>query len=346
MPKGPILIAAALALFATGQDHENWGTAKDEWANDFPESKAICRRLGPPRIPAADRPTPAQRAALKGCDSQALYYGPRADPAKARLCALIEVESEGEDDIGDVFHGRTILMQLYANGLGVEPNPDLATAYACEIDGAPAEINLRVLHMQGLKTSPEINADYCDDITSGLAMGLCTARRSEAAAIGRDARIKALTDRLSPAAASAYAPMKRAFDAYVVARSDGEVDQSGTARGAFIVEEQDRLLDQYLLDLGRLLGGRWPPATAAAAQAADAKLNASYRAALESNAPEGNFTTITPDLIRTTQRAWLAYRDAWLRFAAVAAPGVPRDAVLARLTNLRTAQLDELQATP
>ncbi len=268
-----------------------------------------------------------------------MYYGQglKADFRKARLCALIEA---GDAD-NQVFGGSTILMQIYANGLGVARNPDLATAYACQIESAAAESDGRVLHMQALKTKPE-HVDYCDDITSGLAEGFCQSRASSKAAVGRDAKLHALAAGLSPAARPLYPLTKTAFDAFVDAHVRGEVDLSGTARAAQEFQEEDKVRDQFEKDLRRLLAGQWPPASAQDAQTADAQLNASYRKALAFAAGKDNFSTVKADDIRKAQRTWLAYRDVFPPFAAAAAPNVAPAAVLTRLTKLRTAQLDAL----
>lgn len=333
------LMAAMLATSALAQDHQSWGDA-DEWSKDpqFAPSKAICRRLGAPRPPARDLPTPAQARALKGCDSEKLYYGHGAKPdyVRARHCAMIE--AQGSDDLA--FGGSTILMQVYANGLGVARNLDLATAYGCRVWGAPMELSGRIAHLQQLKAKPETDFDVCDDITSGMMMGQCAGRVSRGAAVERDARLKTMAARLPAAAIRLYPETRRAFDAFLEAHGMGEVDLSGTARGAFVAEEQDKVLDQFALDLSRLVDGRWPVATAAEAKTADAQLNASYRKALTWAAGK-TYTTIKAEDIRTAQRAWLAYRDAFARFAA-ATGKTSADAVLARLTRLRTAQLDAL----
>jgi uncharacterized protein YecT (DUF1311 family) len=298
-----LLVASVPALSVAAETSEHTS------APEFAESKAICRRLGDPKPPPADRPTPAQVAALKGCSSEKLYYGvgSQRDYVKARMCAFIEADRADDE----VFSGRAILMQLYANGLGVSRDPDLATAYACQIEGAPAEKDARVLHMQALKSKPE-HVDYCDDITSGLA-----------------------------AARALYAPMKKAFNAFVAAHGTGEVDLSGTARAALMIAEEDAVRNQFAKDLDSLSIGRWPSATAADAKAADVQMNASYHKAMAWAGGKDNPTTIKSDDIRKAQRAWLAYRDAFSRFAA-AASDVGADAVLAHLTTLRTAQLDDL----
>ena len=340
----PAPLLAALALLAGPPQHpvENWADERSALTSgpQYARSKATCRRLGEPRPPAGDRPTAAQTRALKGCDSEKLYYGEGARPdyVSARQCAFVDYDTT---DDTEVFGGSTILMQVYANGLGVGRNLDLATAYACGIEGAPAEIDGRVTHLQDLKAKPSPKRfDYCDDITSGLAEGYCQSRASTKTAVGRDARLKALQARLPPAARALYGPVRKAFDIFVDAHGEGEVDLSGTARAAIETQEEDAVRDQFVRDLQRLLGGGWPRATDAAA--ADAALNASYRAALAANARSDVGGMISAEGVRKAQRAWLVLRDAYVRFAAAAAPATPRDAVLARLTRLRTAQLDAL----
>ena len=53
-----------------------------------------------------------------------------------RQCAYLEHTSRA--DAGG-FSGNTMLMIIYANGVGAERNLDLATTLACRLDGAPAE---------------------------------------------------------------------------------------------------------------------------------------------------------------------------------------------------------------
>ena len=200
----------------------------------------------------------------------------------------------------------------------------------------------RVLHLQELTAKPG-PFDFCDDITSGLAEGMCAARDGVKADYERDQKITAVAQGFPTAVQAPFAAMKTAFDAFATAHAENETDLSGTARGAFVVEAEADERDQFLKDLSRLANGQWVSATPAEATAADAALNQSYKTVLKAcAASDSNFSTVKPEDVRDAQRLWLIYRDAYVRFAQVAAPKVTQSAVLARLTKLRTAELDNL----
>jgi hypothetical protein len=319
----------------------NWGTERSEYTSgaNYDKSKGICRALGVPIAPPSDMPTPVQKVALSDCRSEPLYYGEGKAVAynDARLCAFVEME-EGDNQ---TFGGSTILMQIYANGLGVRRNLDLATAYACQLQGAPAESDGRVLHLQTLEAKIE-SFDYCDDVTSGLAASACDARASTLASFTRDAKLSVLEARLPRSARATYDRLREALNGFIEAHADGEVDQSGTGRAGFVIEERDAMRDQFVIDFECLLTGEWPAAGVMAARNADAHLNAGYRKTLAWAGSSDNMSTIHPDAIRKAQRAWLVYRDAFVRFATAASPGTSQAAVLAHLTNFRNAQLERM----
>jgi len=84
-----------------------------------------------------------------------------------------------------------MLMTIYANGEGAKRDLDVAIHLACGIEGAPMESHGRVAHLAELKAKGWKGRDfhYCDDITSGLAMGYCA---SHSATMARALREKAL----------------------------------------------------------------------------------------------------------------------------------------------------------
>lgn len=336
------LIAVALAIAAAAEPPWDWGDSKDGWAgaSDYETSKAICRRLRDLEPPESDRPDPAATRSLKGCDSEALYYGigMPADPVRARQCAFLEAEG----DQGGVFSGRTILMTIYANGRGARRDLDVATRLACGIEGAPMESHGRVTHLAELKAKGWKGEDfhYCDDITSGLAMGYCESHEAGMAGARREAALAAMTSGWTAAEKQAFARLRTAHEAYADAHGSGEVDLSGTARAAMSIAAEEALRDELVEVLERLRSGRALPTAAARLPAEDAALNAAYRRRLREAAGAGDHPgAVTAEGIRAAERAWLRYRDSFLAFAAIRYPRVPRAELAAWLTRQRTAVL-------
>ena len=335
------LAAAATLLAAAAEAPWDWGDANDEWASsgDFAGSKALCRRLKGKEPPAADRPDARTAASLKGCDSEALYYGigMPADPVRARQCAFLEA---GRDDSG-VFSGRTMLMTIYANGVGAGRDADVAIHLACGLEGAPMESHGRVTHLAEMKAKPAGQEDFhfCNDITSGLAMGYCAEHDARIAAVKRDAELARLSGGWTAAEKQAFERLREEHAAYVEAHGSGEVDLSGTARGAMAIEAEEALRDEFLALLKDLAAGRSPRYDAGGYKAADAKLNAAYRALMRNTVPVDSPGPVTREGIRDAQRAWLRYRDSFLAFAAVEYPKMSRDSLAAWLTDQRIALL-------
>jgi hypothetical protein len=336
------LLAILLAIAAAVEPPRDWGDARDEWAGsgDYEASKAICRKLRDREPPASDRPDSATARSLEGCDSEALYYGigmPR-DPVRARQCAFLEAEA----DDGGVFSGRTMLMTIYANGQGARRDLDVATHLACGIDGAPMESHGRVTHLAELKRTGWKGQDFhfCDDITSGLAMGYCASHEAGKAGALREAALAAMTRPWTAADKRAFERLRQAHSAYVEAHGSGEVDMTGTARAALSIQAEEALRDELVEMLERLRSGRALPTPAARLPAEDAALNAAYRKRLqEAGGEDAGPGAVTADGIRAAERAWLRYRDSFLDFASVKFPRVPRNELAAWLTRKRTAVL-------
>ncbi|HEU0134625.1 MAG TPA: lysozyme inhibitor LprI family protein [Allosphingosinicella sp.] len=336
------ILAVALAIAAAAEPPWDWGDSKDRWASseEFETSKAICRRVRDREPPESDRPDPATARSLEGCDSEALYYGigMPADPVRARQCAFLEAEG----DQGGVFWGRTMLMTIYANGRGASRDLDVATHLACGIEGAPMESHGRVRHLAGLKSSGWKGQDFhfCDDITSGLAMGYCEDHEAGIAGARREAGLAAMVAGWTAAEQRAFRRLREAHDAYAEAHGSGEVDLSGTARAAMAIAAEETLRDELVEVLERLRSGRPLPVPATGLEQEDSALNAAYRKRLRDlGGADGGIGAVTAQGVRDAERAWIRYRDSFLDFAAIKFPRVPRAQLAAWLTRQRTAVL-------
>lgn len=188
-----------------------WANAPDEGYSGDPalqSTQAICARLRGLRPPAADIPGSGGGAPDGRCSSSALYYGigEKADPAMARACAFYEI---GRPDLGDdPFAGIGMLMTIYANGRGAKRDLDLATALACRVYGAPAELDGRIRHLQSMKQSLEGHPDTDEADDCMKAEGTVVACHG----LGRDALSGRLTPKEFVDTASAKPVAVSAFD--------------------------------------------------------------------------------------------------------------------------------------
>lgn len=305
----------------------------------------MCAALADLAIPTADMPDAAARARLAGCESEGFYYadGGKPDYVQARLCAY--VERDAGDEV--MFGGSAVLMMIYANGDGVARNIGLAKKFACAVEGAPAELDGRLEHLDAMAGSSGDGErfDLCDDITSGYMMGFCASRGADAAKVDRDRRLTALMATWSAAERAAFAKVRAAADAYFDASIDGEVDMSGTARGAMAVGAREGLEDALVSAVDAFEKGQLPQGGAAEFAAADKQLNTNYAAAMnyyKAQAAEGAGGSVSPQGIRDAERAWIRYRDAWVAFGAQKYSAVSADAWRTYFTRERAQALKDL----
>jgi len=111
-----------------------------------------------------------------------------------------------------------------------------------------------------------------------------------------------------------------------------------TACGAFWLEAHDHVIDDFIATLERMEAGTILSASQADYAKVDTELNRNYRKALEDK-DRYEYTTMTPEGVRSTERAWITYRDAMLAFAGKFFPKIPRRALAAKLTEDRASSL-------
>ncbi len=329
--------------------------ARDQtWERILADLRTQCLPWEKVPVPQAD-----VGSAPKDCKSEELYYGSDGktsgtDHAAARQCAYRERKHLDTDNTPNGHHSDSllgasgILMMLYANGQGVARNIPLAKRFACEYEGAPAELESRLKHLDaiahGLDNKP---FDICDDITSGMMGGVCADRDAGFERFARENRWTSLQATWTPAQRDSLAKLRGSAEKYFDISAGRETDQSGTARGAFVTEAHETL-DKSLLDnIERLEREHQPPATAADFATADTALNAMYKqvlakldAAHRQGQSWGDYGTIDSNGVRETQRSWLAYREAWATFGTARYPGIPANAWRAWVTQERTQALN------
>jgi uncharacterized protein YecT (DUF1311 family) len=289
------------------------------------ESPSECIDLAKVKVPSEDLPSSEDRVRLKGCDASALYFGfdRPPSPVAARKCAYLQREA-GETEPALVFGGSGLLAMIYANGKGARRSFELALKFACEIDGAPAENEGRMRHLLELREKRWSGSDFslCDSATSGFLDGNCAALQERFDEVERKRRLDKLAAGWPPETKRAFGELREAARRFFEASAQNEVDLSGTSRGAFVVREGADLNLQFVEAVARLEQGHLPNFETMDLQRADTELNQVYGRILASTPHRGTWGTITPEGIRTAQRTWLPYREAWVRFGSIRYPGV------------------------
>ncbi|HEY3494133.1 MAG TPA: hypothetical protein VGK73_05580 [Polyangiaceae bacterium] len=293
-------------------------------------------------MPADAGPTPSEIAALRGCDSEASYYGigVPVDFQRARQCAFLERDPKDSPVLG----GPAILMMVYANGQGVPADFNLALRFACELGGADFELGGRVLTLMSARSRNKLDTplDVCAHVTSGFATGYCVARQERISAVARRAREQAAAAGMPE---RELAELRRRSTEFFKTRAEGEVDMSGTMRAALSIAEEAALEDGYVASLEKLRDPKFLPQAAEPRQLESrmAEVMARIMAckALR-NVPEELTGAVTSAGISKTQRRWLGYREAFVALAAKVRPDTERTAWRAWVTAARLEQLEEL----
>ncbi|MFL9946588.1 lysozyme inhibitor LprI family protein [Paraburkholderia agricolaris] len=331
----PLVIAAPLLLMsAVSAGAGSWADGKSD--PSFAKSKQICKSVATVDIA---EPGPLDKATP--CDSEALYYGigMKADPAAARRCAAREARGPDANEVP--FGGNGLLMMMYANGIGVKRDFNRAIALACQLDGAEAEMDGRVQHLARLRAEGWTGNDFsvCDDATSGLLAGICEAHASRIENIRRKQTITTLSKDWSEPQKAALARLQTASATYANAVGNNEVDLSGTLRAALQIDATDAVSKAFQNDLRQLVNGKLKKFSTQQLAQSDAVLNTTYQKVMHTK--DFSYGTVKQSGIRDTQRAWLAYRDAFATFVGDAFPDRSADDIKGALTVERTAALRE-----
>jgi len=300
-----------------------------------PGAKQICASVKDLKLPAADKPAPAEEKALASCVSLDAYFGlgQPADPVKARKCAYAEIDRGAK---APLLGGKAILMMVYANGNGAERNYDAAIKLACELGGAPGDDAGRVYQLDRLKKQNWTgnNFSVCDHSSGREMYEQCAILTERFDKIERDQKFNALIAAWKPAEKRAFhTSMEEANKFYEVQAKNG-VNLEGT----FEVQEEIFFKNNLLSALEAFERGELPKYSAEEFQKSEAEEQAAYLRT--QNGPDTKWGTITRESVRKSQDAWLRYRNAWTAFGRQKYPSVSEQSWKAWLDQDRIVMLN------
>jgi uncharacterized protein YecT (DUF1311 family) len=329
-----LMLSLALAAPAQNAPDESW--------------EKICRDVQAQPLIEPGISGPLKESQLPTCNARALYYGFGSSPnyPAALQCSWYQrTHSNGNGNSADMFGATGVLTMLYANGRGIPRNYDFAIRFACEQPfAAPNEMKGRIANLRRMKAanSEKDVFDLCDDATSGMSMGFCESIQQEKQDAERARKRAVITAKLTPPAKILYDKLYAAESKFEETRVSSEIDMSGSARGMFLLQDQGKLRDQFIINLDRFGKGDIPQASAEDAKKLDAEMNAVYQRLMQLADSAYEAGTVKREGVRDTQRAWLQLRDAWMAFAKPAYPKLSADRVMAQLIRLRLHQLQLL----
>jgi uncharacterized protein YecT (DUF1311 family) len=314
--------------------------AQDQPANVTQACASVANLTVPKGDPSAKCEAPAN-----------LYYGTDGAPdyATARSCALSQWHSfkrpfDGIDDETVIMPIATLVM-TYANGEGVPRNINLAIHIVC-VDDPPSaswpsfdELIMRLLQ---IKDHPTLKFDFC---SSGIDFWKrvdyeCLGIQEKLEENQHMAPLSKLMTTWTPPQKAAFAKMMKSRSAFV-SQERGAEATGGTGVGGQMMEAEHDLNLSLIDSTIRFDTGQLPSFTHQDYVDADKKLNLTYNKILFDLSGREDICK-PPEMIRATERAWIAYRDDWVTFARLRWPQVSAESWLTLLAKERTEQLENI----
>ncbi len=319
------------------------------------EITRACKAVENLSVPAPSTPL------RSSCNSARLYYGADGEPdhAAAAKCALAWWAypfGKGATSSADT----GVLIMVYANGDGAPRNLNLAIRVACLSGADDGAYDGAIKDLVRIRTDPSHpRYDFCASANTGGDNDLLDSNDNDCSDVAlavderhRNDSLSKLMLRWSQQQRAAYEAMRSSQDSYVKSQDEiGNACLHGWGSDYVEPETENDLNDKLLRDLTGFEAGRLPSFNHQDYLAADKALNAEYakvmadlnKASKDADSGDQCPVTTEPDVLRTAERAWIAYRDAWVAFAAARWPHVSADSWLTLLTQERTQDLDRIE---
>lgn len=285
----------------------------------------------------------SQEADMESCDPEESYYGiaTEKDPAEALACSIRNRGPLAQD--AERLNGSAVLAMIFANGVGVTKDIDLARKFVCEAGGESFDVQMRLKELSH-PTTPEA-FDFCTGFGYGYMKDHCSDIHTQLAAKKRQNKVAIMTGQWSPTEKRALHTLETAKKLFFEARAEKETEALGNNRHELQDKERTSLEDQFAHDLRFLHTTLTKHYTSRDLQAADAELNKLYRdtLALATQKRQRGTTSITPEDMRETERLWLQYCDAWIQLGMVSHPQESREHWKTWMTIRRVQQLQQLK---
>lgn len=176
-----------------------------------------------------------------------------------------------------------------------------------------------------------------------METGECAVTAEKIASKKRDAEITSIMQKWTEPQKSTFSTFKKSAEDFFNKHATSEPDSLDIGKSLYSTKEMAILRNNLLIAVKLFESDKFPQENDFAK--ADKELNDVYSNLMKSDKINDNFDECgaTKDTIKDTQRAWLKYRDSWVKFAALRYPNISENIWKTWLTKQRIEQLKEIQ---
>jgi uncharacterized protein YecT (DUF1311 family) len=207
-------------------------------------------------------------------------------------------------------------------------------AFSASANAAPAHVAVK--SVQAAKA-----VDSCNKTKNDTQSAKCVSIDPIGQKSERSKRFQTLTSSYGAKEKAAFAKLSAAAVAFREARSQYETDQTSLSRSATILAEEEVQDLDFFESFEKFEQNKAPTYTPTELRKENKLMNQSFVKLMKAK-DTSTWGSITKDKIIKTQKAWVAYRNAWLEFAKLRHPGLPTDSIDAWFTEKRNHMFDSL----
>lgn len=306
---------------------------------------STCKPVTIDDFPAKDKPANNQdMSSLGNHDSSDYYYGigVPVDYQKARYAALKEMQSGSEKDM--YFVGSSILIMLYANGYDVKQDIDLAIRLAsCNLDQdvmAYGDSKYRIEHLNNIKSGNDKKPfDICDDCASNDCSYHCSGLESDIRSVSVQKDLNKIRSAYDDTKKTAFDNISKTASEFINKIVANEVDLTGRDRDILEDDEFNTQTAYFLSSLQDFEQGKLPFYTESDLKESDELLNGIYSKIM--NNKKFEYGTVTKEQIKSVEKVWMKYRDAWVKYGVILYPKSTATSWKTWATKTRAEQLKD-----
>jgi uncharacterized protein YecT (DUF1311 family) len=315
---------------------------------ELPSSCAAYQSVAlPPE--AAQTPAPktspacASYRSYRGIDRPVNYAAARACAWQERAARQAGRNQNMKEPTAWVVGGSLILADIYINGAGVKRNIPLAMRFACETEESTAMLALPEVMKLNDSPAAQKQFEFCDYAATTFTEDFCADYASQIGDDRRNRYYDSLKSSMTPDQKAAFEKLLAARNAYIQTHAS-EVDQSGTIHAIRTLTSENILKDLFHTELVHFERKQWPALSQSQIAMADRTLQREYESKLrqlQAQPKEAMYPgAVTADHLAGVEKAWEAYRDAWVEFARLRYPAavapIRAEVTLARYRLLKT----------